>query len=258
MIYVERGLQPAGFTTQANKWWKEFEEKRKKDPNYTSTQFWTLVRKRKAMKGYADTLSKAFHCKCAFCESEMKHVSAEHIEHYRPKSRPEFFVQMFAWENWLISCEKCNTWKGTKFPYCTDASPCFIDPASEDPAQHIEFLNAHILGKTERGEITIKEIGLKRSDLVKYRKHWLSIVIDPLLLLLVCGESEAKSEARTLLIWAMQSNAPYTAMTKTYLSQKTPKLANPESPHPSIEISEPLERISKLVEKYHSQLQQML
>lgn len=258
MIYVERGVEPNGFASQANKWREEFEEKRRKDFKYTPTQFWALVRKRKAMKDYVSFLSKTFHDKCAYCESQMKHVSAEHVEHYRPKSRPEFCNHMFTWENWLISCEKCNTWKGTKFPYCKDNLPCFIDPTNENPEKHIDFLEAHILGKTDRGTITIEEIGLRRSELIEYRKYWLSMIIDPLLLLLICGESEAKSEARTLLIWAMQSNAPYTAMTRTYLSRKIPKLASPATPHPFVDIDEPLKRIKERVKKYHSHLQKVL
>lgn len=53
----------------------------------------------------------------------------------------------------------------------------------------------------------------------------------------------------------MQDNAPYAAMTGAYLSEKTPKLANPAQPHPIIKIDEPAKRISELIEAYREQLQ---
>ncbi len=56
----------------------------------------------------------------------------------------------------------------------------------------------------------------------------------------------------------MQSDAPYTAMTRAYLKNKTPKLANPETPHPFIKVEEPLKRINELVRKYQSQLQEVI
>ncbi len=251
MISVERGPEPEGFAAHAAKWWNEFEEKQQK---YSLSTFWVLVRKRKAMRQYADVLFKVFRNKCAFCESKMKHVSPAHIEHYRPKEKDQFPELMFVWENWLLSCPTCNANKGTKFPLC-DNEPCFLDPTVENPDEHLDFLRAQILSKTTRGRETIKEIKLYRTDLEQQRKWWL-MQID-ILLLLARFIPEAYTEARELLIWSMQPDAPYMAMTYAYLTEITPKLAHPEIPHPLIEINNPLERITKLVEQYNNQLRQL-
>ena len=73
-------------------------------------------------------------------------------------------------------------------------------------------------------------------------------------LLLLCLTSAARSEARELLIWAMQDNAPYTAMTRAYLQQRTPRLAYPKQPHPYIKLQDPIERIERLIQEYGESL----
>ena len=121
---------------------------------------------------------------------------------------------------------------------------------------HLDFLRARVLGRTRRGEETIKLVGLARSPLEDERALWL-MKID-LLLLLLCCALEASAEARELLIWAMQADAPYAAMTRCYLRQKTPRLADPETPHAPVTPHDPQERIVGLVEQYTDQLQELV
>jgi hypothetical protein len=67
MIRVERGAEPDGFGEDADRWRQEFQVK-KTTERMTATQFWSLVRKRKAMKLYAQQLYRACYHKCVFCE----------------------------------------------------------------------------------------------------------------------------------------------------------------------------------------------
>ncbi len=256
MIHVERGAVPDGFAAHTAEWRRECEDKQQKNPEYSPSTFWTLVRKRKAMKQYTEILFNAFRNKCAFCESKVKHVSPEHIEHYRPKEKDKFPELMFNWENWLLSCPTCNTNKGTKFPYCDDGEPCFLEPTVDEPGEHLDFLRAQILSRTNRGEKTVQEIGLNRESLTANRARWLMTV--DLLLLLACCVSEAHTGARKLLIWAMQPEAPYTAMTRAYLQRNAPKLAASNTTYPFVEEHRQLERIAELVAQYHEQLQQLI
>jgi hypothetical protein len=150
-----------------------------------------------------------------------------------------------------VSSASCNYKKGTRFPDCS-GEPCLIDPSSEDPATHIEFLREGILGKTRRGQETIESIGLDRSSYDDERARWLFTVDAALLLcLLVPG---ARETAHRFLIWAMQPDAPYSAMTWCYLRETAPGLANPTSPHPHVEFQKPAKQIAGLVEKYKDQL----
>lgn len=253
MIRVARGPAPEGFASQTAAWREEYDKKLETNPEYTINDFWKLVRKRRKMEEYAGALSCACHDKCAYCESTPYETSPLNVEHFRPKSRAEFADGIFDWENWLIVCELCNTNKGTKFPYCTGGRPCFIDPASEDPSLHFDFLEADVLCRTWRAEVTKTEIRLNRTGLKEKRSLWLRMSIDPLLLLLLVKDPSLKAEVRRLLIWTMQDDAPYSAMTRAYLAHHTPRLANPDTPHPPVAISEPFARIAELVQKFRSE-----
>ena len=99
-------------------------------------------------------------------------------------------------------------------------------------------------------------VGLNRTPLEDERAQWL-MTINALLLLLCCVP-EANTETRELLIWAMQAQAPYSAMTYCYLRQKTPRLADPETPHTPVTLRDPQERIAGLVEQYADRLCELI
>ncbi len=251
MISVNRGAEPEGFAIHSARWQEQFELARQRDPKLSAAKFWDRVRP--SIRPYAQILEQAFYSKCAFCESKMAHVSRPHIEHYSPKSKfPEL---MFKWQNWLLSCGRCNETKWAHFPIC-DGQPCLLDPASEDPGEHIDFLRAQILARTLRGQETINLLGLNRVLLQEERARWL-ILIDSLLLLLCCVPDTAL-QARQLLIWTMQPDAPFAAMTRAYLSQKTPRLVHPESPHSFVELHNPVQQVVELVERYQERLGEMM
>jgi uncharacterized protein (TIGR02646 family) len=249
MIRVERGPAPDSFAARAVDWHGRFEEARRRNPELTAGQFWSSVRAQ--VRADAQALYAAFHGKCAYCEAKMAHVSSPHVEHYRPKNK--FPDRVFDWQNWLLSCGRCNDRKWAHFPDC-DGQPCLLDPTAEDPSMHLDFSGARVLGKTHRGEETIKLVGLDRSPLEDERALWLMKI--NLLLLLLCCVPEASAEARELLIWAMQADAPYAAMTRCYLRQKTPRLADPEIHHAPVMLRDPQQRIVGLVEQYAGQLQE--
>lgn len=252
MIRVDRGPEPYEFAVRSADWQRRFAESRIRNPDLTPGTFWNQIRAE--VRPDAQILYEAFQGKCAFCESRMAHVSSPHIEHYRPKSN--FFDQMFVWQNWLLSCGRCNDKKWAHFPDC-GGQPCLLDPTTENPNENIDFLGAQILDKTPRGAETIKLIGLDRTPLVEERARWL-MTIEFLLLLMICHLPEIKQEVRQLLIWSMQPDAPYTAMTYSYLRNKAPGLANPKVPHPFVEPHNQLERIANLVEQYSDQLSELV
>lgn len=240
MIPVIRGAKPKGLNQDATTWLNEFSQE---NQPITAAQFWSKVSKRQSMKHYARQLHQAFQHKCAFCESKPASTSALQVEHYRPKGNKQFEMLMFDWENWLSSCGCCNSNKWKHFPDC-NGQACLINPCNENPKKHIEFLGENALSKTQRGKKTIKLIGLERSPLKEERAKWL-LQINSLLLLCL---TPARSTARQLLIWAMQPDAPYSAMTYCYLSEKTPKLANPKVPHSIMNFDDPFKRIAQLIE----------
>jgi uncharacterized protein (TIGR02646 family) len=180
VIRVARGREPEGFAEQAAAWLQHFRGEQRNN-NVTLSQYWARIRSSRPAKQYADQLYAACHHKCAFCESKPESTSHLHVEHYRPKGNSLFEHLTFVWQNWLASCSICNGTKWVRFPDC-EGLPCLIDPASEDPREHISFLRHDVVSKTHRGEETIKLVGLDRSPLTDQRSEWL-MVIDALLVL---------------------------------------------------------------------------
>ena len=86
----------------------------------------------------------------------------------------------------------------------------------------------------------------------KARALWL-LDIEKLLLLAICVP-EVRTTARELLIWAMQDDAPYAAMARSYLRKQVPKLANPITPHPVIQLDDPVRRLSDILSRYEQEL----
>ena len=254
MIRVPRSEGPTGFAERGRELLEQFREKRGTNPQLTMSAYWKAQRPSLATE--AEALRREFRSKCAFCESLMAHVSNPQVEHYRPKSRPEFEELVFEWRNWLLSCGRCNQKKWAHFPMCR-AQPCLLDPGCDDPSEHLAFRDAVVVPRTERGEKTRSLLGLHRSPLEDARGRWL-VKIDALLLLACSAAPAIFAEARRLLIWSMQVDAPYSAMTRAYLERKTPRLAKPASPHPEIRFADPMARLRALVEQHRSELVSLL
>ena len=124
------------------------------------------------------------HYKCAYCESRITKMYND-VEHYRPKSI--YYWLGYDWNNLLYACDLCNrTFKNNSFPLKDEAKkvttpgnlsgeePLIINPADEDPANHIKF-NRHIMvGITDKGNKTIELFHLndrdKRAELVHDRE----------------------------------------------------------------------------------------
>jgi len=251
MIRVNRGPEPEGFIARSEGWQRRFREARLANVELAPADFWQRVHRELVRD--VNLLDAAFHSKCAFCESKIPHVSPVHLEHYRPKSR--FSDLMFVWQNWLIACPRCNTKKGVRFPLCEDNRPCLLDPTTDDPSEHLDFLDAQILAKTHRGEQTISLVGLDCSPLDEERARWLIVIRS--LSLLMCLPA-VRIEARELLIWAMQPDAPYAAMTCAFLRRIMPLFANPQVPHPLIHPADPIKRIDRLIKECSDQLAQLI
>jgi len=176
----------------------------------------------------------------------MRHVSYPHIEHYKPKGQKRFENLMFDWANWLLSCGICNVEKGNEFPE-RDGVFLILDPTADEPRSHISFRRNFVFGLSDRGNATIRLLELFRRDLEKERGSWL-LQIDALLILTVHAQDANVCRAsREYLIWAMQDDAPYTAMTRQYLTEVCPQLANPPAPHPLVVGEEIKQRIADLV-----------
>ena len=200
-----------------------------------------------------NALEKAQPCKCCYCESKYRGTSPGEVEHFRPKGAvqqerggrkeyPGYYWLAYRWENLLVSCRSCNTSKGALFPLSDpkdrahshqddlDAErPLLIDPASEDPRQHIRFRGSAIEPLTERGRETIHILDLRRPalmedrgewlDILKHRMRTLDILKNPELIEIFeeSGTGALIEEARNFLENAVLPDARYSSMARCLL-----------------------------------------
>jgi uncharacterized protein (TIGR02646 family) len=113
-------------------------------------------------------LAKASFGKCMYCESNIQHIDYGDIEHIKPKSK--FSALEFEWDNLGYACTRCNReYKKDNFSKETP----YINPYDEDPNHHIIISGSLLMRKqgSERGELTIFDIGLNRQPLIEKRQE---------------------------------------------------------------------------------------
>lgn len=148
------------------------------------------------MRPAREALLKAFHGKCAYCESAIGITADLEIDHFRPKSgatdlkgtaSPDHYAWLtLEWLNHYASCPACNRAKRAIFPVEGErAAPMtpieavieneravLVDPCRDDPRQHFLFSSdGTVRALTERGAATIKILNLNRAPLVSARKE---------------------------------------------------------------------------------------
>ena len=190
-----------------------------------------------------NALLEAQHSKCCYCESKFRATYPGAVEHFRPKGAvqqernqgreyPGYYWLAYSWENLLVSCHSCNSKKGTLFPlsdpgararnHCVNMGaehPLLVDPASEEPRQHIRFRGSASVPLTKRGRETIRVLGLDRSGLEEERREKLAS-LDNLKLIAGLGEKvdrEWVERARKLLEGAVCPDARYSSMARDFL-----------------------------------------
>jgi len=144
--------------------------------------------------------------KCCWCEAE-ETTGTGAIDHYAPKASVATLVDQgkelndrtnvrgrkvdrlhdvgywwlaYDWENWVFSCERCNTaWKKTLFPVlesphprpdpAADYTPLLLHPfGDEDPLDHLAVDSVGQISarrRSARGAATITACGLDRESL---------------------------------------------------------------------------------------------
>ncbi len=190
-----------------------------------------------------NALLEAQHSKCCYCESKFRGQSPGDMEHFRPKGAvqqersekkeyPGYYWLAYSWENLLVSCSSCNSKKSTLFPLSDPEArarshrddmgaerPLLVDPASEEPRQHIRFRGPEIEPLTKRGRETIQVLRLDRSGLEEDRREKLDS-LDKLKLIAGLGEKvdrEPVEQARKLLEGAVLPDAKYSSMARCFL-----------------------------------------
>ncbi len=120
-------------------------------------------------------LRQANFDKCMYCESKISHVDFAEIEHIKPKANDKYPELTYDWGNLGYVCSVCNNLKGDKY---VETNP-YVDPYSEDPRVQIVAVGAYLFARdgSERGEITILDIGLDRGTLIEKRQTRIETIV---------------------------------------------------------------------------------
>jgi uncharacterized protein (TIGR02646 family) len=189
-------------------------------------------------------LLTAQHKKCCYCERKLRASDYGAVEHFRPKAgfrqdesspeeKPGYYWLAYDWSNLLVSCSICNTsWKQTFFPLRDPArrarshkastareQPLLIDPAREDPRDHIRFNGDAPYALTDRGQTTIDRLGLRRGDLREVRQTLLSTLTHLRSVVVALGPDAPESQEATAHMQALAlRSAEFSAMVADFLA----------------------------------------
>jgi uncharacterized protein (TIGR02646 family) len=232
-ILRERGQR----TTEAN---QQAFENGERDFDFDSSLY--------GAKSVKNALIKAQHGKCAFCESQIRHISHGDVEHFRPKGgarqsdadpleRPGYFWLAYAWANLFLACQLCNqSFKKNLFPLADPAkrarshlddlgaeAPMLIHPGDEEPNALIGFRDeiAFPIDDNPRARTTIGVMGLNRDELAEFRfDHLKKFKLLRQALPLLPPDSEEAGGILALFGEAVLPDAQYSSMIRALLGNR--------------------------------------
>jgi uncharacterized protein (TIGR02646 family) len=199
-------------------------------------------------KTVKESLKKAQHHKCCFCERK---TELGDVEHFRPKnayqqkqgepfSKPGYYWLAYEWDNLFFCCEKCNrSYKINLFPLVDESKrarshlddlnaeePLFIHPEKENPEDYIEFIGIHprAIKNNIRGETTIERTGIDRPFLDERRRDkYQACKILYQLIHSPNVDSTTKNALQKLLNEAIQNSAEFASMIRCAIRDRFSK-----------------------------------
>ncbi|MBC7766361.1 MAG: TIGR02646 family protein [Hyphomonadaceae bacterium] len=167
MHKVERIEEPAILLINKMQWTKQLLEQIEICGDYKSVD--KQYKERYRTQQVKAALQKMYKGLCCYCEYMLDISDYSHIEHLKPKCRPEFHKLTFEWDNLHLACNRCNNNKGDKW----DEQRPFIDPTKEEPTEFIVYDDlgyAKAVHDNLRGQFLIDSVQLNRAGLLKGRR----------------------------------------------------------------------------------------
>lgn len=161
------------------------------DPRSEAGRLWDL-QDNKAFREIREVLGRMAPGieRCMYCEDS--HGTA--IEHFWPRAHyPE---RAFDWLNYFIACSGCNSnHKRDQFPLDPTGQPLLVNPAEEDPLDHLSFSPSTGLYQplSPKGAPSVQVFGLNRSTLTRGRTNaW--IILEHLLVIYAASRQRGDNE----------------------------------------------------------------
>ena len=205
MIGVSKSSPPASLVQRAAAARQALERAYEANPAGCQRPGTPALKPRRAVYAAKDVKKRLIadqHGKCAYCETRFLHSSSGDVEHYRPKAGyrqaagsavqgPGYYWLAYEWDNLLFACEDCNRMRKRQlFPLRNDPlgrarthhdevsreEPLLLNPAHDNPEQHLTFLEEAAKGVTPVGEASVAAYSLNRPELLDDRRERLRCV----------------------------------------------------------------------------------
>ena len=183
MIRLSKGDEPAVLTENAAAWTTDLLDALEHRPADVSG-----IKSRYNHPIVKAALKAETYEKCAYCESNMLHVTFGDIEHIVPKSSDPKLT--FDWANLTLACDICNTKKRNR--------EGILDPYAVDPEEQFTFYGPMLLHNPgcNIAEYTNIALALNRTALLEKRRE----VIDNISNLLIRIEQNPDQNERELIL----------------------------------------------------------
>jgi uncharacterized protein (TIGR02646 family) len=96
--------------------WVHFGERyaKKRAKNNGSEFQWPTIEKKKLNQHLLPTLLQQTNHHCSYCDGYPMGKGDESIDHFLPKTKPEFYAFVCHWDNLYVSCNHCQLSKDTR------------------------------------------------------------------------------------------------------------------------------------------------
>lgn len=130
--------------------------------------------------GYREYIAVDCQRRCVYCdvaEDEVGGAESMHLDHFRPRSLPEFEHLANDPLNLHYACARCNLWKSNKWPaqgtqYTHDGINGFVDPFSDDRSEYFSVKpDGQIETLKPPASYLVKVLHLEREFLRKVRER---------------------------------------------------------------------------------------
>lgn len=205
-----------------------------------------------------------FANKCAYCESPVDDKISTVVDHFRPLSDAQglgeyaaspyhYYRLAYSWENLYLVCPVCRLNKGVQFPVAgrrapvdskwkdlqQGEKPLLLDPCRDATDKHLTFLDngtvtpaVRPFGEDQRGQVTIRILGLNRKELVEAREALAARVVQKAESAFSSGSLEARKSAVVVLRRLTDPRHPYAGSAWQVFARQLQELElrYPESP----------------------------
>ncbi|MCO7185821.1 HNH endonuclease [Tenacibaculum mesophilum] len=164
-----------------------------------------------------DALRTETKNKCMYCESKVKHITFEHIEHIKPKAKNKFPELTFEFDNLGLACPTCNMNKGAEY----DAMTPYINPYVDNPEGFFYCCGTFIWANAgnDRAKLTEIDFDINRPELLEMRGERLKTIRGLIDDYNMCKNPTLKNSLRREIEKEIASDKQYSFMARSFVNQ---------------------------------------